>query len=76
MPLIVPQIDGQRGNPVLFDRDTFSELKMLAGERGGRALFSRYRKEWVPWHDARMLLDIDTAEDYSRLLKEMFDPVD
>ncbi len=69
--ITVPQIDGGRGNPVLFDRTTFSGLLDLTGDEGGRALFSRYRIEWVPWHDPRMLLDIDSLEDYVRLIREM-----
>jgi molybdenum cofactor cytidylyltransferase len=66
--IVAPMVDGQRGNPVLFDRDTFDELLELTGDSGGRQLFSRYPVTWVPWHDARPLLDIDTLEDYQRLL--------
>jgi len=66
--LVAPLIDGQRANPVLFDRQTFSELSELSGDAGGRALFARYRPTWVPWHDSGLLLDVDTPEDYRRLL--------
>ena len=68
-PIIVPLVDGQRGNPVLFDRQTFPDLLELQGDTGGRALFSRYPVAWLPWHDARLLLDIDTPEDYQSLLE-------
>ena len=68
-PLAAPQVDGQRGNPVLFDRVTFPELRALSGEAGGRALFSRYSTAWLPWHDASLLLDVDTEADYRRLLE-------
>lgn len=68
-PIIAPLIDGQRGNPVLFDRALFPELQQLSGDRGGRALFSRYPVEWLPWHDPSLLLDVDTPEDYERLLR-------
>lgn len=67
--LVAPQIDGQRANPVLFDRRTFPELMELSGDAGGRALFARYRPTWVPWHDRSLLLDVDTPEDYQRLLE-------
>ena len=67
-PLVAPLVQGQRANPVLFDRITFSELLSLSGDQGGRALFSRYRPHWVPWHDSAVLQDIDTPEDYQRLL--------
>jgi molybdenum cofactor cytidylyltransferase len=67
-PVVAPQADGRRANPVLFDRRTFPELLALSGETGGRALFSRYSPAWLPWHDASILLDVDTLEDYARLL--------
>jgi molybdenum cofactor cytidylyltransferase len=67
-PLVAPLVQGQRANPVLFDRLTFPELLLLSGDQGGRALFSRYRPHWVPWHDAAVLQDVDTPEDYRRLL--------
>jgi molybdenum cofactor cytidylyltransferase len=69
-PIIAPLIDGQRGNPVLFDRVTFSDLQQVRGDAGGRQLFSRYPVAWVDWHDSAVLLDIDTEEDYQRLLAD------
>ncbi len=67
-PIIGPLIDGQRGNPVLFDADTFTDLQAIEGDIGGRALFSRYPVEWLIWHDANLLMDIDSPEDYQRFL--------
>lgn len=66
--IVAPLIDGHRGNPVIFDRDTFNDFSKLKGDEGGRGLFSRYPIEWVEWHDRQMLLDVDTPEDYQRLL--------
>ena len=68
--IIAPLIDGQRANPVLFDRRTFPDLFSLHGDTGGRAIFSRYPVAWLPWHDASLLLDVDRMEDYSRLIEE------
>ncbi len=69
-PIIAPLVIGQRGNPVLFDRCTFDDLMTLRGDVGGRSLFSKYPTEWVLWHDPSVLLDIDTPEDYARLLAD------
>lgn len=69
-PVIAPLVDGQRGNPVLFDRNTFTELEKLKGDKGGRGLFSKFTVSWVEWHDSTVLKDIDTEEDYQRLLSE------
>jgi molybdenum cofactor cytidylyltransferase len=66
--IVAPLIDNQRGNPVLFDKSTFIELAKLKGEKGGRKLFSNYHVRWVPWVDDGALLDVDTEENYQRLL--------
>lgn len=63
-PIVAPIIDGQRGNPVLFDRRTFPDLMNLQGDAGGRQLFPKYRVTWIPWNDSLSLLDVDTPEDY------------
>lgn len=67
-PIVAPMVDGRRGNPVLFDRSTFPELSALQGDVGGRALFSSYRIEWLPWLDPQLLLDVDTPDDYRKLV--------
>jgi molybdenum cofactor cytidylyltransferase len=69
-PIIAPQINGQRGNPVLFDRVTFPELMNLEGDIGGRALFSRFSPTWVEWFDESALQDVDTLVDYQRLISD------
>jgi molybdenum cofactor cytidylyltransferase len=66
-PIIAPQVMGRRANPVLFDQVAFSDLKMLVGDIGGRAIFDRYSITFLPSKDERLLLDIDTPEDYIRL---------
>jgi molybdenum cofactor cytidylyltransferase len=70
-PLVAPKVSGQRANPVLFDRSAFPALFDLQGDRGGRVLFAdpdRFPVAWVPWDDPAVLLDVDTPEDYARLL--------
>lgn len=68
--VVAPLVDGQRGNPVLFDRRTFADLGSLKGDIGGKALFSRYPVTWLPWHETTPLLDIDQPDDYQRLMDE------
>ncbi len=68
-PIVAPQVNGQRGNPVLFDTCTFPALLELEGDRGGRVLFDNYAAQWVTWQDERILIDIDSPQDYARLLK-------
>lgn len=68
-PIVAPLVNGQRGNPVLFDRDTFAELARLQFDQGGRQIFSRFAVQWLPWHDPGVLVDVDTPEDYQRLIE-------
>ncbi len=66
--IVAPLAADRRANPVLFDRDTFAEMLTLTGDTGGRALFTRFKVEYVPWHDESLLLDVDTEADYRKLL--------
>jgi molybdenum cofactor cytidylyltransferase len=70
-PIVAPLVLGeQRANPVLFDRIAFPDLLKLEGDIGGRAIFSKYKVEYMPWHDDRLLLDVDKPEDYQRLVED------
>ncbi|MEP7136966.1 MAG: selenium cofactor biosynthesis protein YqeC [Chloroflexota bacterium] len=69
-PIIAPLVLDQRANPALFDRVTFDDLMNIAGDVGGRAIFHKYHVEYLPWHDDRMLLDVDTPEHYQRLISD------
>ena len=69
-PVVAPMVMDQRANPVLFDRATFPDLLALQGDVGGRAIFHKHRVEYLPWHDDRLLLDVDTPEMYRRLLSD------
>jgi CTP:molybdopterin cytidylyltransferase MocA len=66
-PLVLEE---RRANPVLFDKVTFPDLLKLTGDIGGRAIFSKYKVEYIPWHDDRVLLDVDKPEDYQRLVED------
>ncbi len=69
-PIVAPMVMDQRANPVLFDRMTFPDLMALEGDVGGRAIFHKHRVEYLPWHDDRLLLDVDTPEMYKRLISD------
>jgi molybdenum cofactor cytidylyltransferase len=69
-PIVAPMVMDRRANPVLFDRATFDDLTTLEGDIGGRAIFHKHRVEYLPWHDERLLLDVDTPEMYQRLISD------
>ncbi|MEN9934151.1 MAG: hypothetical protein RLZZ387_730 [Chloroflexota bacterium] len=70
-PIVAPVYRGVRGNPVLFGRVVLPELLAVTGDKGARAVIasdsSRVRQ--VLFDDDRPLADIDTPEEYERLLK-------
>ncbi len=62
--IIVPVHGGRRGNPVLWSRRFFPEMRELTGDAGARALFGLYPElicEVEAGSDAP-LTDIDTKE--------------
>lgn len=63
---VAPVYGGQRGNPVLFARALFPELRAISGDRGARDLLDAKadRVQLLAFDDTRPLLDIDTPEDY------------
>jgi molybdenum cofactor cytidylyltransferase len=69
-PIVAPLVDGHRSNPVLFDRSTFADFANVQGDVGGRAIFSKHPVTWVPWLDVSLAIDVDTPEDYDRLLRQ------
>jgi molybdenum cofactor cytidylyltransferase len=66
-PIVAPFVQGQRANPVLFDRITFTDLESLSGDVGGRFLFSKYPVTYLPWHDEGLLVDVDVPDDLEKL---------
>lgn len=66
-PIIAPRAGGRWGNPVLFDKSTFDGLARLTGDRGGRALFDRYRVGGIDT-DESVLFDVDNPGDVRKLM--------
>ncbi len=71
-PVVAPRHEGQRGNPVLFDRRTFAEFGALTGDVGARSIIRRHEDAiaWVDWPSAEILKDIDTPDAYAAAQSE------
>lgn len=65
-PVVYAQHRGQRGHPVGFSAELYSELIALRGDEGARRLLARFAAQPVPVDDPGVLLDIDTAADLER----------
>ncbi|MDZ4719304.1 MAG: molybdenum cofactor cytidylyltransferase [Roseiflexaceae bacterium] len=68
--IVAPRYQGQRGNPVLFSQSVFAELSAVTGDQGARTLLAARAAEIaiVDIDDQRPLIDIDTPEEYARLI--------
>ena len=64
-PLVWPEFTGRRGNPILFDRALFSELRQISGDTGGKPVLLRHQDlaERVIVSDKSVLQDFDRPED-------------
>jgi molybdenum cofactor cytidylyltransferase len=62
--VVVPTIDGKRGNPVVWSRRFFPDLMAVEGDVGARHLIGRYSEAVteVPVSGKGALTDIDTPE--------------
>lgn len=69
-PIVIPTYDGQRGNPVLIARRLFAELAQVSGDQGARGVIRAHNAEVleVPIAGPPLNDDLDTEEDYARLL--------
>jgi molybdenum cofactor cytidylyltransferase len=68
---IVRPVDGERhGHPVIFDRSVFEELRSADQNIGAKAVFATHQAGIlnVEVKDAGAFEDIDTPEDYKRVL--------
>jgi molybdenum cofactor cytidylyltransferase len=71
--VVVPTIEGKRGNPVVWSRRFFSALATLDGDVGARHLIASYPEavSEVALSDRAALVDVDTPEAFDALKSEM-----
>ena len=69
-PIVIPYCNGKRGNPVIIARALFHRLKSLSGDTGPRVLFDEFKKSVlkVSVPDEAILTDVDTKDDYEKLI--------
>ncbi|HJX27208.1 MAG TPA: nucleotidyltransferase family protein [Thermoanaerobaculia bacterium] len=67
-PVIASTYGGSFGVPALFGRSLFAELAALEGGDGAKQVIKRYASEahFLPFRDGEV--DVDTHDDFSRLI--------
>jgi len=71
--VVVPSIDGRRGNPVVWSRRFFHDLMAIHGDIGARHLIGNYAEAVVEVAVAgdAALVDVDTPESFSAVKAEI-----
>jgi molybdenum cofactor cytidylyltransferase len=69
--IVLPVVDGQRGNPVLWSSRYFPDLLKLSGDTGARQILHNYMESVaeVPVEDESVLRDFDTPDALAALAK-------
>jgi len=70
-PLVRPRRAGRHGHPVIFNRSIFGELRRADPARGAKPVVHAHSAEEVnvDVDDAGAFADIDTPEDYDRIIR-------
>ncbi len=61
--------NGKTGVPVLFDKSYFEELSVIDGDNGAKEILRNYSNSVKTLLFEANVFDIDTEEDYNKLLK-------
>lgn len=71
--VVVPTVDGKRGNPVIWSKRFFHELMSLEGDVGARHLIGRYPEAVaeVPVTDKAAFVDVDTPDALEKVKAEI-----
>ncbi len=70
--LMFPQVDGQRGNPVIFSRSVRDEILAADGQFGGRQWQAAHRNRVAPFvsSNPNYCIDLDTPQDVERISQQ------
>ncbi|MEI6086890.1 MAG: nucleotidyltransferase family protein [Bacteroidota bacterium] len=66
--IVAASYAGISGTPVLFSRDHFSNLEKLSGDKGARSILHQYQNDLITVDFPLGEIDIDTEDDYHKLL--------
>ena len=67
--IVITEIEGKLAPPVIFNPICISGINVLKGDRGARSIIEGYRYKTYKETDTRLLMDIDTPEDFILLKK-------
>jgi molybdenum cofactor cytidylyltransferase len=70
--VVIPQLNGMHGHPVLVGREVFDQIAALGPDQGADTVIHLYRSqtEFVEVTDPGILIDVDDPESYLDLSKQ------
>jgi CTP:molybdopterin cytidylyltransferase MocA len=68
-PILRAVHDGRHGHPVIFRRRVFDALRGADPSVGAKAVLRQYSVEDVDVDDAAVVHDVDTPDDYARIVR-------
>ena len=71
-PIVRPAYGDRHGHPVLFDRSLYAELRRAPLDEGARAVVHAHEADLVnvAVDDEGCVIDVDTPDDYARLMEK------
>jgi molybdenum cofactor cytidylyltransferase len=70
--IVVPEYDGVRGHPVLFDASLRADLMLVEGDRGARGIIDKHDLDVYRLRvDGPPPVDVDTADDLTALERQL-----
>ena len=65
--VVIPTYKGEKGHPVLWRKQTFSQIQKLKPHQPPREALKGINVQFVDWDSPLILKDIDTVEDLSEM---------
>jgi molybdenum cofactor cytidylyltransferase len=69
--IVASSYAGTMGTPVLFEKKYFDQLKSLKGNQGAKNIVQQNLPDVCPVEFEKGEVDIDTKEDYKKLISEI-----
>ena len=63
---VVPYVNSQQANPVLFSKNFIQKLKSLRGDKGGKKILQNETKIKVIFQDKALMKDLDSLDDFKQ----------
>ena len=61
---VVPYVNSQQANPILFSKNFIKKLKSLRGDKGAKIILQNEKKIKVKFKDKALMKDFDSLEDF------------